>query len=186
MFCKHLTAYQQVLAAGHSLEGKDSAYSLKNKDYPRLPLFTRKGPASSTALLNPLFWLMLQSLVCQCGGVCSNLYCSIDNMKDLASLLYPASSVALGGGCPALRVVPNISRNLVAYLVVTQYIYGTVHLLDCGYPADVHLRDICPQYICGIVVTQYICGTAGTCAAGLGEAHTDIVLKILTLATCVA
>ena len=77
-------------------------------------------------------------------------------MKDLASLLYPASSVALGGGCPALRVVPNISRNLVAYLAGL------------------------------IVVTQYICGTAGTCAAGLGEAHTDIVLKILTLATCVA
>ena len=42
--------------------GKDSAYSLKNEDYPRLPLFTRKGPACSTALLNPLFWLVFDEL----------------------------------------------------------------------------------------------------------------------------
>ena len=38
------------------------AYSLKNENHPRLPLFTRKGPAGSTALLNPVFWLIFDKL----------------------------------------------------------------------------------------------------------------------------
>ena len=44
------------------------------------------------------------------------LYCNGENMADLASSVYPASSVALGGACPALSAMPKISKNLVAYL----------------------------------------------------------------------
>ena len=74
-------------------------------------------------------------------------------MEDLASSVYPASSAALGGACPALSAVPKISRNLVAYLAGL------------------------------IVVTQYIGWAADTRASGLGEAHADVVLKVLKLAT---
>ena len=49
MFCKHLMAYPQQVASGVSTgrqwkldAGTYSAHSLKNKDYARLPLFTRK------------------------------------------------------------------------------------------------------------------------------------------------
>ena len=120
-----------------------TAYSLKNEDYPRLPLFTRKGPAGSTALHNPLFWLVFNELgtwrsMSQLQGFTATL--------DLASSVYPASFAALGGACPALSAVPKISRNLVTYLAGL------------------------------IVITPYIGGTADTRAAGLGEAHADVVL----------
>ena len=36
----------------------------------------------------------------------SELYCDGDDMADLASSVYPASSAALGGACPALSAVP--------------------------------------------------------------------------------
>ena len=49
--------------------------------------------------------------------------------------------------------MPKISKNLVAYLVGL------------------------------IVVTQYFGGTANPRAAGLGEAHADVVLQVLKLAT---
>ena len=39
-----------------------TAYSLKSEDDPRLLLFTRKGPTGSTALLNPIFWLVFDEL----------------------------------------------------------------------------------------------------------------------------
>ena len=81
-------------------------------------------PAGSAALLNPLFWLVFDE-----RRSMSQLYCNVDDMADLASSVYPASSAALGGACPALSAVPKISRNLVAYLagliVVTPYIGGT-------------------------------------------------------------
>ena len=83
----------------------------------------------------------------------SQLYCNVDDMADLASSVYPASSAALGGACPALSAVPKISRNLVAYLAGL------------------------------IVVTPYIGKTANSCASGLGEAHADVVLEVLKLAT---
>ena len=87
---------------------------LKKEDYPRLPLFTRKGPAGSTILLNPVFWLMLDER--STWTSMSQLYCNSDNMADLAISVYPTSSAALGGACPALSPMPKISRNLVAYL----------------------------------------------------------------------
>ena len=48
----------------------------------------------------------------------SQLYCNVDNMPvaDLASSVYPASSAALGGACPALSAMPKIFRNLVTYI----------------------------------------------------------------------
>ena len=73
------------------------------------------------------------------------------DIADLANSVYPASSAALGGACPALSVVPKISRNLVAYLaglIVVTPLYP-VHRAGCRYPA-----------------------------AGLGEVHADDVLKI--------
>ena len=83
----------------------------------------------------------------------SELYCNGDDVADLASSVYPASSVALGGACPALSEMPKISKNLVAYLAGL------------------------------IVVTLYIGGTSDTSATGLGEAHADVVLKVLKLVT---
>ena len=87
----------------------------------------------------------------------SHLYCNSDDMADLASSVYLASSAALGGACPALSAMPKISRNLVAYLA------GLIAGL--------------------IVVNPYISGTSDTRAAGLGEAHADVVLKVLMLET---
>ena len=74
-------------------------------------------------------------------------------MADLASSVNPASSAALGGACPALSAMPKISKNLVAYLAGL------------------------------IVVTPYIGGTSNTSAAGLGEAHAEVVLKVLKFVT---
>ena len=110
-----------------------------------------KGLAGSTALLNPVFWLVFDEL--STWRSMSQLYCNVEDMADLASSVYPTSSAALVGTCPALSTVPKVSRNLVTYLAGL------------------------------IVVTPYIGGTADTCAGGLGEAHADIVLQVLKLAT---
>ena len=108
--------------------GDDRAYSLKPEDYPRLPLFCRTGPAGSVALLNTVFWLVFDEL--STWRSMSRLYCNVSDMQHLASSVYPASPAAFGGVCPALKAVPKISRNLVAYLagliVVTPYIGRTL------------------------------------------------------------
>ena len=83
----------------------------------------------------------------------SQIYCNGDDMADLASSVNPASSAALGGACPALSAMPKISKNLVAYLAGL------------------------------IVVTPYIGWTSNTSAAGLGEAHAEVVLKVLKFVT---
>ena len=69
-------------------------------------------------------------------------------MPNAGSSVYPASYAALGGACPALSLVPKISRNLVAYLACL--------ILD--------------QF----EGTRYIAGTANTRAAGLGEAQANV------------
>ena len=110
-------------------KGPDRAYSLEATDCPRLPQFSWKGPAGSTALLNLIFWMVLDSL--STWRVVSQLYCNVDDMghmADLADSVYNASSAALGTVCPALSAGPKISKNLVAYLagliVVTPYAAG--------------------------------------------------------------
>ena len=57
--------------------GKNCAYSLENEDCPRLPLFTRKGPTGSTALLNPRFWLLFDEL--STWRSILQLYCSVES-----------------------------------------------------------------------------------------------------------
>ena len=89
----------------------------------------------------------------QSGEVCSNFTATLTTWRTWPVPIYPASSAALGGACPALSAVPKISRNLVAYLA------------------------------CLIVNTPYVGRTADTSAGGLGEAHAEILLKVLKLAT---
>ena len=72
-------------------------------------------------------------------------------MADLAGSVSDASPAALGTVCPALRAVPKISKNLVAYLAGL------------------------------FVVTPYAAGSGDTRAAGLAEAHADVVVKYLKL-----
>ena len=81
------------------------------------------------------------------------LFCSVDEMEALASSEYDATPAAIGGAFPALRTVPKISKNLVADLAGL------------------------------IVVNPYLGGTADSRAAGIGEAHADVVLQVLELAT---
>ena len=74
-------------------------------------------------------------------------------MEALATSDYDTTPAAIGGAFRVLSAVPKISKNLAAYLT------------------------------CLIVFTQYFGGTADLRAAGLGEAHTDVVLRVLKLAT---
>ena len=75
-------------------------------------------------------------------------------MADLANSVYPASSAALGGACPALSAdLLRVAEDFHAYLAGL------------------------------IVVNPSIGRTADTRASGLGEAHADVVLKVLKLAT---
>ena len=107
-------------------------YSLKNDDYPRLLLFTRKGPAVSTALLIKFSTLCR---LCFCSCLTSFSTWRIDYMADLASSVYAASSAALGRACAALSA-QHISRNLLRLTCQP----------DCGYP--VHRRD--RRYLRGV------------------------------------
>ena len=79
----------------------------------------------------------------------SQLYCSIDEMEDLAGSVYDATPVAIGGAFPVLCAVAKISSHLVGYLAGL------------------------------IVVAPYIGGAADTLAAGLAEAHAEVIVGVL-------
>ena len=123
----------------------ERANSLKTEDYPKLPLFNRKGPNNSTAFLNPVFWLVFDGL--STWRSIPQLYCSVDEMESLADAQFDATPAAMRGAFPALCAVTKISRNFVAYLQVAGL----------------------------VVVTPYLGGTADPRAAGLAEAHAKVV-----------
>ena len=56
----------------------------------------------------------------------SQQFCLVDKMEVLSSSEYDATPAAMGGEFPALRAVPKITKNLVAYptglIVVTPYL----------------------------------------------------------------
>ena len=82
----------------------------------------------------------------------SQLYCSIDKMEVLTSSVYDSTPAAVGGAFrpfPVLCAVAKISRHLVCYLA-------------------------------GLIgVALYIGGAADTRAAGLAEAHAEVIVGVL-------
>ena len=84
--------------------GEDRAYSLNPVDYPKLPLFTFKGPQGSTSLLNAVFWLAFDSV--STWRSMSQLYCNVADMADLADSGY-AETPAQGTAVPSNHRNPS-------------------------------------------------------------------------------
>ena len=92
----------------------DRAYSLNKDDYPRLPLFNMKAPASKRRYLNEVFLLVLDDLPTWRS---MNTY-AVDTeaqMKLLAAAEHPAIPASSSG--PAFMALPKLSKTFVSYIV---------------------------------------------------------------------
>ena len=92
----------------------DRAYSLNKDDYPRLPLFNMKAPASKRRYLNEVFLLVLDDLPTWRS---MNTY-AVDTeaqMKLLAAAEHPAIPASSSG--PAFMAIPKLSKTFVSYIV---------------------------------------------------------------------
>ena len=86
----------------------DRAYRLNKDDYPRLPLFNMKAPASKWRYLNEVFLLVLDDLPTWRG---MNTY----EMKLLAAAEHPVIPASSSG--PAFMALPKLSKTFVSYIV---------------------------------------------------------------------
>ena len=92
----------------------DCNYSLNKDDYPRLPLFNMKAPASKRRYLNEVFLLVLDDLPTWRS---MNTY-AVDTeaqMKLLAAAEHPAIPASSSG--PAFMALPKLSKTFVSYIV---------------------------------------------------------------------
>ena len=101
------------------------AYSLKKDDYPRLPWFTMKAPASKLRYFNKVFLLMLDDLPTWRS---MNTYADTEaQMKILAAAEHPVIPATSSG--PAFMALPKLSETFVSYIVglmvTTPYFRGS-------------------------------------------------------------
>lgn len=91
-------------------------YSIKPDDYPRLPLYTHDANAADKGvLLNQVFWLMFDDALSWRSMSLLRVSCSTAEEAELLALSeYPPIEASPSG--PALKAVPKISKQLVAYL----------------------------------------------------------------------